>query len=136
MLPYCEQTGVGVTPWSPLARGILAGAYAGGMDKGSTARSTGADKVRTEGLYRGAMDFQIADRVIATAKKYGKTPAQIAVAWLLHKPAVHAPIVGVSKVSQLEQLVDAASIELEQEDMDYLEELYQPLENLLSIGYS
>lgn len=136
MLPYCEQSGVAVTPWSPLARGILAGAYAGGMDKGSTARSTGADRKRTEGLYRGAMDFQIADRVIKTAEKYGKTPAQIAVAWLLHKPAVHAPIVGVSKVSQLEQLVAAASIELSSEDLTYLEELYQPLENLLSIGYS
>lgn len=136
MIPYCEHTGVGVTPWSPLARGILAGAYKGSFDGGSTTRSTGGDRARSEALYRGANDFAIADRLVETAEKYGKTPAQMAVAWLLSKPAVTAPVVGVSKVAQIESLVAAAEIELAEEDIAYLEELYQPLENLLSIGIS
>jgi aryl-alcohol dehydrogenase-like predicted oxidoreductase len=82
------------------------------------------------------MDFEIADRVIEIAEKYGKSPAQIAVAWLLNKPEIQSPVVGVSKIEQLEQLVEAASITIETDDVSYLEELYQPVENLLSIGYS
>jgi aryl-alcohol dehydrogenase-like predicted oxidoreductase len=136
MNPYCEKSGVGVTPWSPLARGILAGAYQGGFDKGSTNRSTGSDRQRTENLYRGDNNFLIADRLVETAAKYGNTPAQIALAWLLSKPAVTAPVVGVSKVAQLENLVAATEIRLEAEDIRYLEELYRPLDNLLSLGMS
>jgi aryl-alcohol dehydrogenase-like predicted oxidoreductase len=136
MNPYCAKTGVALTPWSPLARGILAGAYRGGFDRGSTARSKGNDRQRTEGLYRGEMDFKIAERVIEVADKYQKTPAQISLAWLLNKPEIHAPIVGVSRVEQLEQLAEASTIALEPEDVTYLEELYQPLENLLSFGIS
>ncbi len=136
MNPYCASTGVALTPWSPLARGILTGAYKGSLDAGSTQRSKGADRKRTEGLYRGGMDFQIAARVVEVAEKLGHTPAQIAVAWLLSKPEVTAPVVGVSKISQLEQLVAATKITLEADDIRYLEELYQPLENLLSIGTS
>jgi aryl-alcohol dehydrogenase-like predicted oxidoreductase len=136
MIPYCIDSGVAVTPWSPLARGILAGAYQGGFAGGSTKRSTGQDRARTESLYRGANDFAIADRVFEMAGKYGKTPAQIAVAWLLSKPGVVCPVIGVSKVSQLNDLVDAASITLEAEDVTYLEALYQPVDNLLSLGTS
>lgn len=136
MNPYCEKTGVGLTPWSPLARGILAGAYKGGFDAGSTTRSSGSDRERTQSLYRGENNFLIANRLVEIADKYGKKPAQIAIAWLLSKPVVSAPVVGVSKVSQLEGLIAATQICLEQEDIDYLEELYQPLENLLSRGMS
>jgi len=136
MNPYCANTGVALTPWSPLARGILTGSYKGSLDGGSTARSQGADRKRTEGLYRGEMDFQIADRVIEVAEKLGHTPAQIAVAWLLSKPEITAPVVGVSKVSQLEQLVAATEIRLAEDDITYLEELYKPVENLLSFGSS
>jgi aryl-alcohol dehydrogenase-like predicted oxidoreductase len=136
MNPYCEKTGVGLTPWSPLARGILAGAYQGSFESGSTSRSTGSDRERSESLYRGDNDFQIAGRLVETANKYGKTPAQIAIAWLLSKPAVSAPVVGVSKVSQMLDLVAATEISLEGEDIYYLEELYQPLDNLLSLGMS
>ncbi|MGH0030574.1 MAG: aldo/keto reductase [Myxococcota bacterium] len=136
MNPYCAHTGVGLTPWSPLARGILAGAYRGGFEKGTTARSQGTDRGRTEMLYRGDHVFEVADRVIETADKLGHTPAQIAVAWLLHKPEVTAPIVGVSRVEQLEQLVAAADIELEEATIAYLEEPYRPVENLLSTGMS
>jgi len=136
MNPYCAHTGLGVTPWSPLARGILAGAYRGGFEQGTTDRSKGGDRARTESLYRGERDFEIAGRVIEVAEKTGHTPAQIALAWLLHKPAVTAPIVGVSRVEQLEQLIAAAEIELEPSTIDYLEELYRPLDNLLSLGMS
>jgi aryl-alcohol dehydrogenase-like predicted oxidoreductase len=136
MNPYCVSTGVALTPWSPLARGILTGAYKGSFDKGSTDRSTGGDRTRTEGLYRGAMDFQIADRVVEVAEKYGKSPAQIALAWLSNKDEVYSPVVGVSRVEQLHDLVAATEIVLENEAINYLEELYQPVENLLSIGFS
>jgi aryl-alcohol dehydrogenase-like predicted oxidoreductase len=136
MNPYCAKTGVGLTPWSPLARGILAGSYKGGFDRGSTSRSQGGDRLRTQSLYRGARDFEIADRVIEVAQKYGKTPAQIAIAWLLSKPEVHAPVVGVSRVEQLDQLVSATELALDEKDVAYLEELYQPVPNLLSLGMS
>jgi aryl-alcohol dehydrogenase-like predicted oxidoreductase len=136
MNPYCASSDVALTPWSPLARGILTGAYKGSLDGGSTTRSQGADRKRTEGLYRGEMDFQIAARVVEIAEKLGHTPAQIAVAWLLNKPEVTAPVVGVSKISQLDQLVAATEITLDPADVSYLEELYRPLENLLSSGSS
>ncbi|HPU51012.1 MAG TPA: aldo/keto reductase [Burkholderiaceae bacterium] len=136
MNPYCIKTGVALMPWSPLARGILTGSYRGGFDGGSTARSQGRDRVRTEGLYRGEAVFSIAERVIEVAAKYGKSPAQIALAWLLGKPGVTAPVVGVSKLTQLDELVAATQITLEAEDVAYLEALYRPVENLLSIGHS
>ena len=87
-------------------------------------------------MYRGERDFDIADRVIEVAEKHGHTPAQIAVAWLLSRSSVTAPIVGVSKVEQLEQVIAAADIELDESTIAYLEELYQPVENLLSSGGS
>ena len=137
MNPYCAGTGVGLTPWSPLARGILAGSYRGRFDHGgTTTRSKGRDRVRTESLYQGAATFEIADRVVKLAEQYGKTPAQIALAWLLDKPEITAPVVGVSRVEQLNQLVDACDIRLEAEHVEYLEELYQPVPNLLSTGTS
>ena len=136
MIPYCAQSGIALTPWSPLARGILAGSYQGGFGGGSTQRSKGADRQRTESLYRGEMDFQIAERVVELADRHGGTPAQIAIAWLLSKPAITSPIVGVSRVEQLDQLVAAAEIQLDSADVTYLEELYRPVENLLSLGFS
>jgi aryl-alcohol dehydrogenase-like predicted oxidoreductase len=133
---YCAKEGVALTPWSPLARGILTGAYKGSIDAGSTSRSQGQDRARTESLYRGEKTFEIAGRVVELADKYGKTPAQISLAWLCNKDEITAPIVGVSKVEQLKQLMEAPSIMLEEDDVNYLEELYQPLDNLLSIGSS
>ena len=136
MIPYCAKEGIALTPWSPLARGILAGAYRGGFDGGSTNRSKGQDRQRTESLYRGEKDFEIAARVIELADRYGKTPAQISLAWLCQKPEVTAPIVGVSRVEQLEQLMEAPSIQLDADDIAHLEALYEPLHNLLSLGAS
>jgi len=136
MNPYCVKTGVALTPWSPLARGLLAGAYQGGFSGGSTARSQGRDRARTESLYRGEAVFDIAGRVVEIAEKYGRSPAQIALAWLLGKPGVAAPIIGVSRLEQLEQLVAAVEIDLAPDDVAWLEELYRPVDNLLSIGAS
>ena len=136
MNPYCAATGVALTPWSPLARGILAGSYQGGFGSGATRRSQGRDRRRTESLYRGAATFEIAERTAEVAARHGKKPAQIALAWLLGKPAVHAPVVGVSSVAQLDELVAANGIALEAEDVAYLEALYQPTDNLLSTGTS
>ena len=136
MNPYCVHTGVALTPWSPLARGILTGSYKGGFNSGSTARSRGADRKRTENLYRGEAVFAIAARVDELARRYGKSPAQVALAWLLGKPGVVAPVIGVSKVAQLDELVEATSLVINAEDRAYLEELYRPVENLLSIGFS
>ena len=136
MNPYCVHSGVGLTPWSPLARGILAGAYKGGLEAGSTSRSKGMDSKRTSSLYRGKNDFEIVARVNKLAEKYGKSAAQISLAWLLSKPGIVAPVVGVSKVSQLNDLVEATEITLEADDISYLEALYQPLDNLLSLGFS
>ena len=123
-------------PWSPLARGILAGAYQGGFDGGSTSRSKGQDRARTEGLYHGEHVFQVVERVIEVASKYEKKPAQIALAWLLNKPEIVSPVVGVSRLDQLDELADATTIKLEESDITYLEELYSPVQNLLSLGFS
>jgi len=82
-------------------------------------------------LYRGENVFDIAARVVDVADRLGHTPAQIALAWMLTKPVITAPIVGVSKLSQLEQLVAAVDIELSEEDISYLEELYRPVDNML-----
>ena len=91
MNPYCASSGVALMPWSPLARGVLTGSYRGGFDKGATERSRGRDRARTEGLYKGAATFAIADRVAEVAEKYGKTPAQIALAWMVNKPEITSP---------------------------------------------
>ncbi|MDP6377786.1 MAG: aldo/keto reductase [Pseudomonadales bacterium] len=136
MNPYCSRNGVALTPWSPLARGILTGAYKGDFDAGTTDRSKGGDRMRTQSLYRGEADFDIAARVAEVAERIGKTPAQVSLAWLMNKPEITSPIVGVSRIEQLDQLVEAASIRLDEEDVVYLEELYAPVENLLSIGSS
>ena len=133
---YCEHTGIALTPWSPLARGILTGAYSGSLDGGSTARSQGGDKKRTESLYPGDHVFPIAARVSEVAERLGKTSAQVALAWLCNKPEIHAPVIGVSKISQLEGLLEAPSIKLSAEDTEYLEALYKPVDNLLSLGFS
>jgi aryl-alcohol dehydrogenase-like predicted oxidoreductase len=131
MHPYCTKTDVAVTPWSPLARGMLAGSYKGGLDAGATTRSQGRDAERAKGLYQGENDFEIIARVGEVAERLGHTPAQIAIAWMLSKPVITAPIVGVSKLAQLDQLVAAAEIKLSADDIEYLEDLYRPVHNIL-----
>ena len=136
MNPYCAKTGIALTPWSPLARGILAGSFKGSFDAGSTSRSQGQDRNRTESLYRGDHVFGVAERVVEVAEKLDCKPAQIALAWLLSKPEITSPVVGVSRIEQLDQLVEATTLTLEPTDVEYLEELYRPVENLLTLGFS
>ena len=109
-----------MVPWSPLARGFLAGNRRS-SDKGETARAQ-TDKIAHELYYRDA-DFRIVDRVVALAGQKGVKPAQIALAWLLHQPGVTAPIVGATKMEQLDQAIAALDITLSEEECRNLEEL-------------
>lgn len=77
-------------------------------------------------MYYQAADFEVVDRVVSLAGRYGVTPAQIALAWLLHKPGITAPIIGASKMHHLEEAVAALEIKLGTEDIQYLEEPYRP----------
>jgi aryl-alcohol dehydrogenase (NADP+) len=123
MIPLCQDQGIGVIPWSPLARGFLAGNRT--RDKGGeTTRSRSDDFAHR--MYYTDNDFDIVDRVRTLAERYGVTNAQIALAWLLHKPGVTSPIIGASKMPHLEQAVAALDIKLSDEDMAYLEEPYRP----------
>jgi len=123
MLPLCREEGIGIIPWSPLARGFLAGNRRR-ADRGDTVRAN-TDEFAHQMYYAGP-DFLIADRVAELAKRRGVAPAQIALAWLLAKPGVTAPIVGASKLPQLEEAVAAIDLRLEVVEMAFLEELYQP----------
>ena len=123
MLPLCREEGIGVVPWSPLARGFLAGNRRS-SDKGETARAR-TDKIAHDLYYRDS-DFRIVERVVALAGQKGVTAAQIALAWLLHQPGVTAPIVGATRMDQLEQAIAALNIRLNEEERKSLEELYEP----------
>ncbi|GIL12103.1 MAG: aldo/keto reductase [Chloroflexota bacterium] len=123
MIPLCIDQGLGVIPWSPLARGFLAGNRT--RDKsGETTRSK-SDRF-AHSMYYQDTDFETLDRVMELAKGRGVSPAQIALAWMLHKPGITSPIIGASKMYQLEEAVAALDIQLSAEDMAYLEAPYQP----------
>src|SRR5438552_9107539 len=123
MLPLCREEGIGVIPWSPLARGFLAGNRRK-QDLGETLRAK-TDEFAHE-LYYTDADFGVADRAADLARRRGVTPAQIALAWLLAKPGVTAPIVGASKVPQLDEAVAALEIRLDPGETAMLEEPYRP----------
>jgi len=123
MLPLCRDQGIGVIPWSPLARGFLAGNRT--RDKsGETTRSKSDSYARQ--LYYQDTDFAVADRVVELANRRSVRPAQVALAWMLHQPGITAPIVGASKPHHLEDAVAALDIRLSAEERHYLEEPYQP----------
>lgn len=133
MLPLCASEGIGVIPWSPLARGFLAG----NRKAGDNPKQQGAAKANAETsragtdefahmLYYRDQDFQIVDAVSAIAKKLGKPNAQVALAWMLSKQVITAPIVGATKPHHLEDAVAALSIKLDPEDIKTLEEPYKP----------
>jgi aryl-alcohol dehydrogenase (NADP+) len=123
MLPLCREEGVGVIPWSPLARGFLAGNRKRG-DRGETIRAK-TDEFSHQ-LYYADSDFTIADRVAAMAAERHVNPAQIALAWLLAQPGVTAPIVGASKIAHLDDAIGALDLQLTDDERRGLEELYQP----------
>ena len=123
MIPLCIDQGIAVIPWSPLARGFLAGNRT--PDKGGETVRSKSDEYAHAMYYREG-DFAIADRVGELAERLGYTRAQIALAWMLHKPGVTSPIIGASKMPHLEQAVGALEIKLTPEDITFLEEPYQP----------
>jgi len=123
MIPLCRSRGIGLIPWSPLARGFLAGNRQRGR-KDATAREQTDDFGHN--LYYADADYDIADRVVELAKRKNALPIQIALAWILRQPGVTAPIVGASKLEQLDQLLAGADVQLTDEDATYLEERYQP----------
>jgi aryl-alcohol dehydrogenase (NADP+) len=123
MIPFCLDQGVGLIPWSPLARGFLAGNRSR-EQWGETTRAKSDDFAQR--LYYADNDFAIVDRVVETAGQHGVKPAQIALAWMLHKPGITAPIIGSSKMAHLEDAVAALDIELSDDEIAYLEEPYQP----------
>lgn len=123
MIPLCQDQGIGLIPWSPLARGFLAGNRHpdGG---GDTVRARN-DSLADDFYYRPS-DFEVVERVRTLAERHGVSPAQIALAWLLHKPGVTAPIVGVRSIRHLEESVDALTVSLTAAEMQELEDAYEP----------
>jgi aryl-alcohol dehydrogenase-like predicted oxidoreductase len=123
MIPLCRAEGIGIIPWSPLARGFLAGSR-NRKDKGETVRAK-SDTFAHE-MYYEESDFEVVAHVEQIATKRGFTMAQIALAWMLHKPWITAPIIGATKMAHLEQAVGALDIQLSPEEIAFLEEPYQP----------
>ncbi|MBC8164000.1 MAG: aldo/keto reductase [Roseiflexaceae bacterium] len=123
MNPLCAATGVGLIPWSPLARGFLAGNRTRAKS-GETTRAQTDDFAHN--MYFQDGDFAIVDQVVALAERRGVNPAQVALAWLLHQPAVTAPIIGASKMYQLDDALAALELSLDAEERAMLEQPYQP----------
>ncbi|MCK5314732.1 MAG: aldo/keto reductase [Anaerolineales bacterium] len=123
MLPLCRAEGIGVIPWSPLARGFLTGNRSS-QDYIESKRAKTDDYAQQ--LYYRDTDFDVVARVVDLAERRDVKPAQIALAWLLHQEGVTAPIIGASKMFHLEDAIAVLDIELSEKDVDYLEEPYQP----------
>ncbi len=124
MIPQCVDMGVGVIPWSPLARGFLSGNRVRNADQNPTERGK-TDNIDRD-LYYTDADFDVVDALKEVAGKHGTSPAQTAIAWALHKPGITAPIIGASKMYQLEEAIAALEITLSDEDIAQLEAPYQP----------
>ncbi|MFW6017927.1 MAG: aldo/keto reductase [Halapricum sp.] len=123
MLPLCEREGIGVIPWSPLARGYLARPH---DEFDATTRGETDDYARDHPYFAGG-GREINERVAELAAEKGVTMAQIALAWLFHQDAVDAPIVGTTSVEHLEDAVEALEIDLSASEQAYLEEPYEPV---------
>ena len=121
MLPLCIDEGVGVLPWSPLARGLLAG----NRERGGVKGTLRAESDPVAEMYDDA-DFDVVDVVREVAAERGLPAAQIALAWLLSRPAVTAPIVGATKLSHLEDALAAIEVALREEEVARLETPYRP----------
>ena len=123
MLPLCRAEHIGVIPWSPMARGFLAGTRKPGGG-GQTTRSH-SDEFAAEMYFKDA-DFQVVARAQELAKRRGVSSSQVALAWLMHQPGLTAPIIGASKMPHLEEAVKAVELTLSAEECRFLEEPYQP----------
>jgi aryl-alcohol dehydrogenase-like predicted oxidoreductase len=122
MIPLCQDQKIAVIPWSPLARGLLTGKRS--KERNETERSK--TDAFGKSLYSQDKDFDIVSRLSAIAEQKGLPNAQVALAWMLSKPAITAPIIGASKSGHLEDAVAALSVKLSDEEIVQLEELYQP----------
>jgi aryl-alcohol dehydrogenase-like predicted oxidoreductase len=123
MIPQCLDQGVGIIPWSPLARGLLAGNRTREGEQLTTRAKTDAF---ADHIYKPDLDFDVIDRLAEVAGERGDAPAQVALAWLLHKPGVTAPIVGATKLEHLEDALAAEELSLSPEEIGRLEEPYVP----------
>jgi aryl-alcohol dehydrogenase-like predicted oxidoreductase len=123
MIPQCIDQGVGVLPWSPLARGLLAGSRTREGERLTTRAKTDPFG---DSLYTPEVDFTVVDRVSDVAAARGVPPAQAALAWLLHRPGVTAPIVGATKIEHVEDALAAEQLVLADDEIARLEELYVP----------
>ncbi len=123
MIPLCREEGVGLIPWSPLARGFLAGNRTK-ENWGSTTRAKSDDFAQN--MYYDDSDFEVVRRVSEIAGKRGLPNAQVAMAWLLQQPGVSAPIIGATKMQHLEDAVAALSVKLTDEELKALAEPYKP----------
>ena len=124
MIPLCLAEGVGCLPWSPLARGMLAGARRSLNDRQSTPRAQ-TDKY-AQSLYTDPGDWDVVEALNAVARDRGAQPAEVALAWLLSKPAVTAPIVGTTKSQHLDPALAATELMLTAEEIAKLESPYKP----------
>jgi 1-deoxyxylulose-5-phosphate synthase len=123
MIPLCREEGIGIIPWSPLARGFLAGNRSR-QDYGETLRAKTDDYAQK--LYYQDSDFEIVDRVSEIAAKRGVPNAQVALAWLLHQPGVTAPIIGASKMKHLDDAIAALELKLDASELEALSAPYRP----------
>ncbi|MGH8909091.1 MAG: aldo/keto reductase [Egibacteraceae bacterium] len=122
MIPQCVDMGVGLIPWSPLARGLLAGTRTREGERRTTRASS--DEF-LDFLYTDA-DFDVVDRLVEVAGERGLPPAQVALAWLLHQPGVTAPIVGATKLPHLDDAIASVDVRLSDKELERLEEPYRP----------
>jgi aryl-alcohol dehydrogenase-like predicted oxidoreductase len=123
MIPQCVDQGVAVLPWSPLARGLLAGTRTHEGERLTTRARTDSFG---DSLYTPEVDFAVVDRAAEVAGERGVAPAQVALAWLLHKPEVTAPIVGATKLGHVEDALAAVELSLSEDEIARLEEPYVP----------
>jgi 1-deoxyxylulose-5-phosphate synthase len=127
MIPFCIDQGIGIIPWSPLARGFLAGTRPT-KESRKTIRAESDELLRNR--YTSPSDYKVLDRLVEMSREKETHPAQIALAWLLNKPYVTCPIIGVTKIEQLKQSDIALKISLSEEEIDRLEEAYELHPNL------
>ncbi len=124
MLPLCLQEGLGVIPWSPLARGLLTGSRRRGQQP-ATLRAD-ADAGLAAQLYDAPEDWDVVEATLQVASARGVSPAEVALAWLLHQPAVTAPIVGATRLEHLEAAVRAVTLTLSDAELKALQAPYRP----------
>lgn len=122
MIPFCVDQGVGVVPYSPLARGLLAGS----RDRTGVRQTPRAMSEQAAGSRQNDNDLDILDALRAVATDHALPPAQIALAWLFGKPGVNAPIIGATKPEQLDDAVAALDLTLTAEEVASLEAPYRP----------